>query len=80
MKINEIVEGIVSNIKPGQSAEIDNQDGTKTVVDLKKATVTKDPKTKTVKVVKKNTGTQQDPASQIKAGDKVEPNKPQGPQ
>ena len=35
MKINEITKGKISKMMPGQSAEIDHGDGTKTVVDLK---------------------------------------------
>lgn len=39
MKISELLEAMpskVSKVMPGQSAEIDHGDGTKTVVDLKK--------------------------------------------
>ena len=42
MKINEITEmqgmkpSIIKNLKPGQSAEVDHGDGTKTMIDLKK--------------------------------------------
>lgn len=36
MKIYEVTQSKVSRVTPGQSAEIDHGDGTKTVVDLKK--------------------------------------------
>ena len=60
MKINEITEmqgskpAIIKNLKPGQSAEVDNMDGTKTIIDLKKnpSALQKDPKTKKVTITK----------------------------
>ena len=36
MKINEITKAKIDTIKPGVEATVDNGDGTKTVVDLKK--------------------------------------------
>lgn len=74
MKIHEITEqvtGKITTMRPGQAAEIDHGDGTKTVVDLKKANLTKDPATKKVKVIKKNTQGAADPTQDIKPGDEI---------
>lgn len=77
MKINEITSigpskpAKISNVRPGQSAEIDHGDGTKTVVDLKKANLVKDPKTKKVKVQKNQSAMAIGPAS-VKTGDQVD--------
>jgi|SaaInlStandDraft_1057018.scaffolds.fasta_scaffold11704_6 hypothetical protein len=80
MKINEITEmqgskpAIIKNLKPGQSAEVDNMDGTKTIIDLKKnpSALQKDPKTKKVTINKKpQPGTKTNPATTVKRGDKV---------
>lgn len=80
MKINEITEmqvgkpSIIKNLKPGQSAEVDNMDGTKTIIDLKKnpTALQKDPKTKKVTINKKpQAGAKANPATQVKKGDKV---------
>ena len=78
MKINEIVQAgkpsIIKNLKPGQSAEVDHMDGTKTIIDLKKNpnALQKDPKTKKVSLVKKpQPGAKANPATQAKRGDKV---------
>jgi hypothetical protein len=80
MKINEITEmqgmkpSIIKNLKPGQSAEVDHGDGTKTMIDLKKNpnALQKDPKTKKVTMTKKQQpGQKANPATQAKRGDKV---------
>lgn len=76
MKMHEILEqkpATISQVKPGQSAEIDHGDGTKTVVDLKKnpSALTKD-STGGVKLNKKPTPGKKDPATMIRPGDKVE--------
>ena len=80
MKINEITEmqgmkpSIIKNLKPGQSAEVDHGDGTKTMIDLKKNpnALQKDPKTKKVTMTKKQQpGEKPNPAMQAKRGDKV---------
>tara|TARA_E500000178_G_scaffold304006_1_gene314543 strand:+ start:3626 stop:3883 length:258 start_codon:yes stop_codon:yes gene_type:complete len=80
MKINEITEmqgqkpSVIKNLKPGQSAEIDHGDGTKTMIDLKKnpTALQKDPKTKKVTLTKKQQpGQKANPATQAKRGDKV---------
>lgn len=80
MKINEITEmqgmkpSIIKNLKPGQSAEVDHGDGTKTMIDLKKNpnALQKDPKTKKVTMTKKQQpGQKVNPATQAKRGDKV---------
>ena len=80
MKINEITEmqgqkpSVIKNLKPGQSAEIDHGDGTKTMIDLKKypTALQKDHKTKKVTLTKKQQpGQKANPATQAKRGDKV---------
>lgn len=76
MKMKEILEAQpakISQVKPGQSAEIDHGDGTKTVVDLKKnpAALTKDAQGK-VQLNKKPDPNKKDPAKLIKPGDSVE--------
>jgi hypothetical protein len=76
MKIREILEtqAKVTKVKPGIEAEIDNGDGTRTVVDLKKnpQALTKDPVTKSIKMnTKPKTGETPDPAKIIKPGDSV---------
>jgi hypothetical protein len=74
MRIKEILEAsTISQIKPGQSAEIDHGDGTKTVVDLKKnpAALSKDAIGK-VKLNKKPDPNKRDPATLVKQGDKVD--------
>lgn len=76
MKISEIVEtqAKVTRVKPGVEAEIDNGDGTRTVVDLKKnpQALTKDPVTKSIKMnTKPKPGEAKDPARVIKPGDTV---------
>lgn len=78
MKMKEILEAqpaTISQVKPGQSAEIDHGDGTKTVVDLKKnpTALSKDSQGK-VKLNKKPDPNKKDPATMIKAGDKVDVN------
>ena len=76
MKIFEITDigpskpAKVSNVGPGQSAEIDHGDGTKTVVDLKKANMVKDPKTQKVKIQKKTNNVRTGPSA-IKTGDEA---------
>lgn len=75
MKMYEVMgkEPKITNVRPGVSAEIDNGDGTKTVVDLKKNpnALVKDPTTKKTKLVKKTNTQSQDPKSNPKPGDKV---------
>ncbi len=74
MKINEITAAKITQMKPGQSAEIDNGDGTKTVVDLKKnpTAIQKDASTGKVKLNKKpKPGGKPNPATQVKPGDEV---------
>jgi hypothetical protein len=76
MKIKEILEAqpaTISQLKPGQSAEIDHGDGTKTVVDLKKnpTALTKGSDGK-VKLNKKPPAGIKDPATMVKPGDKIE--------
>ena len=72
--INEMgqVQGKIKTVKPGQEAEIDNGNGTKTVVDLKTANMVKDGNTGKVKVVAKDKPGVADPKTQIKPGDEVE--------
>lgn len=65
-------QGKIKTVRPGQEAEIDNGNGTKTVVDLKTANMVKDEKSGKVKVVPKTTKGVADPATQIKPGDEVE--------
>lgn len=75
MKINEVTQGTISTVRPGQSAEIDHGDGTKTVVDLKKnpSALQKDPATGKVKLNKKPAqGQRPDPKETPKPGDDVE--------
>jgi hypothetical protein len=74
MKITEITQGKISNMQPGNSAEIDHGDGTKTVVDLKKnpAALQKDPATGKVKLNKKAQPGKVDPSKVVKPGDDVE--------
>jgi hypothetical protein len=75
MRIKEILEAqaTITQMKPGQSAEIDHGDGTKTVVDLKKnpAALSKDSAGK-VKLNKKPDPNKKDPATMVKQGDKVD--------
>jgi len=76
MKMYEILENkpaTISKLKPGAEAEIDHGDGTKTIVDLKKnpSALTKDA-TGGVRLNKKPTPGKKDPATMIKAGDKVD--------
>lgn len=55
MKISEVVQRAkVSQVRPGQTAEIDHGDGTKTVVDLRKnpGALQKDPNTGKVRLNK----------------------------
>ena len=75
MKIYEVMgkEPKITNVRPGVSAEIDNGDGTKTVVDLKKNpnALVKDPATKKTKLVKNQPNQNKDPKNNPKPGDKV---------
>lgn len=74
MKIYEVT-GKISKVQPGNSAEIDHGDGTKTVVDLKKnpQALAKDPASGKVKLNKKpQPGGKVDPAKALKPGDEVE--------
>lgn len=76
MKIIEILEAQpakVTAVKPGQSAEIDHGDGTKTVVDLKKNpnALQKDASGK-VKLQKKPQPGEKNPKTSVKPGDQVE--------
>jgi hypothetical protein len=75
MKIKEILEAqpaTVSKVKPGQSAEIDHGDGTKTVIDLKKNpnALSKDNKGKVT--VNTQSDEKPNPLKKIKPGDKVD--------
>lgn len=78
MKIREILETMpakISRVKPGIEAEIDNGNGTKTVVDLKKnpTALSKDPITKKIKLqTKPKPGEKADPAKILKPGDTVD--------
>jgi len=75
MRIDEITTAKIDKVKPGVEATVDNGDGTKTVVDLKKNpnALVKDPATKKIKLNKKpQTGTATDPAKTPKPGDSVE--------
>jgi len=75
MKMNEIAPGIskVTSVKPGQSAEIDHGDGTKTTVDLKKNpnALSKDASGKVKLNKPQQPGGPKDPKTTIKQGDKV---------
>ena len=80
MKISEVMQpSKVTKVMPNQSAEIDNGDGTKTVIDLKKnpQALAKDPATGKVKLStnaqqKPGQATMSKPNTTIKPGDKVE--------
>lgn len=74
MKINEITKAKIDTIKPGVEATVDNGDGTKTVVDLKKnpTALQKDDTGKTKLIKKPKAGAAQDPAKIVKPGDDVE--------
>lgn len=75
MKITEITKAKIDAIKPGIEATVDNGDGTKTVVDLKKnpTALQKDSSTGKIKLNKKPTsGAAKDPAKVVKPGDDVE--------
>ena len=75
MKIFELGQNKVTNVRPGQSAEIDHGDGTKTVVDLKKNpnALKKDPNTGKVQMNKSNSaGNTNQSQSTIRPGDQVE--------
>lgn len=78
MRIKEILEAQpakVTRVKPGAEAEIDNGDGTKTVVDLKKnpQALSKDETTGKIKLqTKPKPGQAKDPAKMIKPGDQVD--------
>jgi hypothetical protein len=79
MKISEVMQpSKVTKVMPNQSAEIDNGDGTKTVVDLKKnpQALTKDPETGKIKLStqqqKPGQPSMSKPKTTIKPGDKVE--------
>jgi hypothetical protein len=79
MKISEVMQpSKVTKVMPNQSAEIDNGDGTKTVVDLKKnpQALTKDPETGKIKLStqqqKPGQQSMSKPKTTIKPGDKVE--------
>ena len=73
MKINEIT-GKISKMMPGQSAEIDHGDGTKTVVDLKTnpGALQKDTMTGKVKLTKSNSGQKKDPNTTVNQNEEVE--------
>ena len=73
MKINEITKGKISKMMPGQSAEIDHGDGTKTVVDLKTnpGALQKDTMTGKVKLTK-GSGQKANPKSTVNQNDEVE--------
>ena len=77
MKISEVTnqQGRITRIRPGQEAEIDNGDGTRTIVDLKKnpQALEKDPRTNRVKV-RNNNSSQNKPNSQStpRVGDRIE--------
>ena len=78
MKISEVMQPAkVTKVMPNQSAEIDNGDGTKTVVDLKKnpQALAKDPATGKVKLSAQQKPGQANMSKQdtmVKPGDKVE--------
>jgi len=75
MKLAELQQNKVTNVRPGQSAEIDHGDGTKTVVDLKKNpnALSKDPASGKVQMKKSNSaGGTNKPQATIKPGDQVE--------
>ena len=74
MRINEITKAKIDTIKPGVEATVDNGDGTKTVVDLKKnpTALQKDDTGKTKLIKKPKPGAAQDPAKIVKPGDDVE--------
>lgn len=73
MKVRELLEAMpakVSKVIPNVSAEIDNGDGTKTTIDLKKNpnALQKDPTGKVKLQTKPKPGTKPDPAKIIKPG------------
>ena len=75
MRIDEITKAKIDTVRPGVEATVDNGDGTKTVVDLKKNpnALVKDPTTKKIKLNKKpQSGTATDPTKTPKPGDSVE--------
>lgn len=79
MRIFEVTQSRVTNVRPGTSAEIDHGDGTKTVVDLKKNpnALQKDPTTGKVKMNKSNSAGTNQSKTTIKPGDTVEPDENQ---
>lgn len=80
MKIYELMQtqtAKITKVMPNQSAEVDNGDGTKTVIDLKKnpSALTKDPESGKVKLATKQTQKPGQPAKKpdsFKPGDQVE--------
>jgi hypothetical protein len=78
MKISEVtLPAKVTKVMPNQSAEVDNGDGTKTVIDLKKnpQALAKDPVTGKVKLSATPKPGQSNMSKQdttVKPGDKVE--------
>ena len=79
MKISEVMQpSKVTKLMPNQSAEVDNGDGTKTVIDLKKnpQALAKDPETGKVTLNKQpqkpGQAAMSKPNTTIKPGDKVE--------
>ena len=74
MKINEITKGKISKIMPGQSAEVDHGDGTKTVVDLKANpnALQKDTMTGKVKLANGNSGQNKNAKATVNQNDEVE--------
>ena len=67
MKINEIMSPKISKVM-GNNVEIDQGDGTKLTVDIKKKPLVKDPKTGKVKMPTKTVPGQK-PEGGIKAGE-----------
>ena len=72
MKIDEIMKAKIDSVKPGVEATVDNGDGTKTVVDLKKNpnALSKGADGKVKLATKPKAG--QKPANTVKPGDDVE--------
>lgn len=73
-QINElgINKAKISDLRPGQSATIDNGNGTKTTVDLKKNILTKDEKGSIKLNAMSKPGEKPNPAKLIKKGDLVD--------
>lgn len=79
MKVYEVTQqGRVSKVTPGQSAEIDHGDGTKTVVDLKQNpdALAKDPQTGRVNMSTRNqqnkNNNQSNARTRVRPGDRVD--------